>query len=98
EPGHVPQVAVIGDGVEGVIPIGQQLSGLRVEVASAVLVPNRQVVTLEPHGVCRGPPHLVVGGGDDLPQPGPRDGAADSDVHMRCEPFCGSMVAKYCTS
>jgi hypothetical protein len=41
EPGHVPGLVVIGDGVQGLVPCGQQLAGSGVEIAAAGLIPPR---------------------------------------------------------
>jgi hypothetical protein len=98
EPGHMQRLILRTNGVQGVIPGGQQLAGGGVEVAAAGVIPHRQVVTLEPDLTGGGPPDLVVGGGDDLPQLGPREGAAHGDVDVGARRLWGSMVAKYCTS
>ena len=66
----MPRLIIWADGVERFIPGGQQLAGGGVEVAAAGLIPDRQVVTLKSDGLCGGPPDLVVGSGDDLPQLG----------------------------
>jgi hypothetical protein len=85
------------DGVEGPVPSWQDLAGVRVEEGPSVLIPDRQVpaVVLD---VCDGPPDLVVGGGDDLAELVPGDGAADGEVDVRGEAALGSMAAKYCRS
>ena len=87
EPGHMRRVVVRADGVQGVVPVGQQLPRVGVEVAAGGLVPYRQVVALEKDLAGGGPPDLVVGGGEDLPQLGAGDGAAHRDVHVRGQPF-----------
>ena len=87
EPGDVQRLVVRADGVEGLVPGRQDLAGGGVEVVAGCLVPDGQLVALEPHDVGGGPPDLVVGGGDDLPQVGAGDGAADRDVRVRGEPL-----------
>jgi hypothetical protein len=82
KPGHMPGLVIIGDGVQCLIPGGQQLASGEVEVAAAGLIPHRQVIPLEPDLVGGRPPDLVVGGGDDLPQLGAGDGATHSDVRV----------------
>ena len=89
EPGHVPRLVLVADGVEGLVPGREHFAGVRVEVGAGVLVPDRQVaaVVLDVRG--GGPPDLVVGGGDDLAEFGAGDGAADGDVDVRGEPPLG---------
>jgi hypothetical protein len=43
EPGHVQRLVQVGDGVEGLVPVRQDLAGVRVEVGAGVLIPHRQV-------------------------------------------------------
>ena len=60
----------------------------RVDVV--VAVPHREAVRVDVDGLVVGrPPHLHVGGLDDLAEGGPGDGAADRGVQMRGEPFLG---------
>ena len=73
----------VADGVQGVVPGGQEFPGRGVEVVAAGLVPDRQAASSYLLGVGGWPPDLVVGGGDDLPQLGAGQGAADGDVHVR---------------
>ncbi len=89
EPGDVQRLVVRADGVEGVVPGGQELAGRRVEVPAGWLVPDGQVRVVVHDPIGRGPPDLVVGRGDDLPQLGAGDGAADRDVDVRGEAFLG---------
>ena len=98
EPGDVQRLIVRADGVEGVVPGREQLPGGRVEVPAGRFVPGRQLVIAVLELVRGWPPDLMVGGGDDLPQIGAGDGAADGQVDVRARRFCGSMVAKYWTS
>src|SRR5260370_2469061 len=49
-------------------------------------MPDRELIAVVPHGASAGPPDLMVGGGDDLPEVRSGDGAADRDVRMRSEP------------
>jgi hypothetical protein len=88
EPGHVPRLVLVADGVEGLVPSRQHLARVWVKVGTGVLIPGRQVpaVVLD---VRDGPPDLVVGGGDDLAELGPGDGAADGEVDVRGEPPLG---------
>jgi hypothetical protein len=81
----VPRLVTVAYGVEGLVPGRQYLAGIRVEVCTGVLIPDRQVpaVVLDVRG---GPPDLVVGGGDDLAELLPGDGAADGEVDVRGEP------------
>ena len=51
-----------------------------------MLIPDRQVVAVEADRSRGRPPHLVVGGGDDLAQFAAGDGAADGQVDVRGEP------------
>ena len=43
EPGHVPRLVLVADGVEGLVPGREHLAGGGVEVGAGVLVPDRQV-------------------------------------------------------
>ena len=45
EPGDVQRLVVGADGVEGLVPGGQELAGGRVEVAAGGLVPDGQVAS-----------------------------------------------------
>ena len=65
---------------------------------AGVLVPDRQLVPLEPDRGGGGPPDLVIGGGQDPAQLGPGHGPTHGDVDVRGEPPLGSTAAKYCTS
>ena len=73
------------DGVEGLVPGGQDFAGVRIEVVAGVLVPGGQVAVVVFDGGGVGPPDLVVGGGDDLSEFGAGDGAAQGDVDVRGE-------------
>ena len=46
EPGDVPRLVVVADGVEGLVPGRQHFAGGRVEVGAGVLVPDRQAVAV----------------------------------------------------
>src|SRR6266576_3526967 len=81
------RVIAWADGVECVVPACQQLPGLGIKVAPARLVPDRQPVTVEPDVPSGGPPDLVVGGGDDLPQLGAGDGAAHRAMECGASPL-----------
>ncbi len=48
--------------------MGSSSPGGRVHISFGGLMPLRQLVTGESHGVGGGPPDLMVGGGDDLPE------------------------------
>ena len=85
EPGYVPRLVLVGDGVEGLVPVRQDLAGVRVEVGARVLIPDRQVPAVVLDGLGWWPPDLVVGGGDDLAELLPGDGAADGEVDVRGE-------------
>ena len=50
-----------------------------------LLIPHRQLVALEADRGRVGPPHLVIGGGQDAAQFGAGHGAAHSDVDVRGE-------------
>ena len=76
----------VADGVQRLVPGGQHLAGLRVQVGGVCLVPDRQPVPVEADRRRGGPPHLVVGRGDHLAQFAAGDGAADRHVHVRREP------------
>ena len=89
KPGHVQRFVLVADGVEGLVPGRQHLAGVRVEECAGVLVPDRQVRAVVDGGLGGGPPDLVVGGGDDLAELVPRDGAADGEVDVRGEPALG---------
>jgi hypothetical protein len=88
EPGYVPRVVLVADGVEGLVPVRQYLAGVRVEVGAGVLIPDRKAVPVV-LDFCGGPPDLVVGGGDDLAEFGAGDGAADGEVDVRGEAALG---------
>ena len=85
EPGHVPRLILVADGVERLVPGRQDFPGGRVEVAADRLVPDRQLVTVVLDGGGVGPPDLVVGGGQHPAQLGAGDGAADGEVDVRGE-------------
>ena len=89
EPGHVQRLVLVADGVEGLVPGGQDLAGGGVEVVAAGLVPDRQLAVVVLDLVGGWPPDLVVGGGEDLAQLGAGDGAADRDVDVRGEAALG---------
>jgi hypothetical protein len=94
----VHRVIVRADGVQGVVPLGEQLASLRVEVAAPDLVPHRQVIGIEAHFVGRWPPDLV-----EVAAMICRSSARETVPRMAictcgASRFCGSMVAKYCTS
>ena len=86
EPGHMQRLVLISDGIQRVVPGRQDLPGRRVEVGGRLVVPDRQLVAVEPDDGGVGPPHLVVGRGEDAAQVGPGDGAAHGQVDMRREP------------
>jgi hypothetical protein len=79
----------ITEGVEGLVPGGQNFPGGRVEIVPGGLVPDRELAAVEADLVGGGPPDLVVGGGEDLAQVGAGDGAAGGDVGVRGEPALG---------
>ena len=89
EPGHVVGLVVRADGVEGLVPGGQDFPGSRVEVVRCVLVPHGQLVAVVSDGAGAGPPDLVVGGGQDAADLGPGNGTAQGDVDVRGEPPLG---------
>ena len=86
EPSDVQRFVVGADGVERLVPGGQELAGRRVEVAAGCLVPDGQVRVVVLDLVGGWPPHLVVGRGEHLPQLGAGHGAADRHVNVRGEP------------
>ena len=63
EPGHVPGLIMRPDSVQRVLPRLEDFPGSGVEVVAAILIPDRQMIPVEDHGVGGGPPHLVVRGG-----------------------------------
>ncbi len=71
------------------VPGRQDFPGDWVEIVPGVLVPDRQLVVLEPGDGDGGPPDLVVGRGQDPPQLGAGDGATHREVHVRGEAFLG---------
>jgi len=79
EAGDVPRLVLVADGVEGLVPGREHLSGAGVEIGADVLVPDRRVVVIV--GGCVGgwPPDLVICRGDDLAEFGAGDGAAEGD-------------------
>ena len=89
EPDHMPRLVIRADSIQGVIPGREQLAGGGVEVAAAGLVPDRQIVALEPHAVGGWPPDLVVGGGNDLSQLGAGDRTAHRDMDVWGEAALG---------
>ena len=73
--------------VERLVPGGQDLPGVGVDVV--VAVPHREL-RCDVDGLVEGrPPHLHVGGLDDLADGGAGDGAADRGVQMRGESVLG---------
>ena len=66
--------------------VGQDFPGGRVEVGGRLVVPDGQLVAVEPDDGGIGPPHLVVGRGQDPAQVGAGDGAAHGQVDVRGEP------------
>jgi hypothetical protein len=80
-------VGVGVDGVERFGPGGQRGAGVRVDPGAGVLVPDRGPVGGVRELVDGRPPDLVVGGGGDLPQHGPCDGAPDGEVGVRRQPL-----------
>jgi hypothetical protein len=86
EPGDVQRLVVVADGVECLVPGGQELTGRRVEVAAGCLVPDWQVRVVVLHLARGRPPDLVVGGGEHLAQLGAGNRAADGYVDVRGEP------------
>ena len=82
EPGDVQWLVVLADCVECLIPGGQDFPCARVGVGCHVLVPYGVVTAVELDALSGGPPHLVVGRGDDLPQLGAGDRAADREVNV----------------
>lgn len=85
EPGNMQRLILRADGVERLIPSGEQLAGLGVEVPAGGFVPGRKAVAVVFDGARIRPPDLVVGGDDDLAQVGSGDGdpECDVDVHPR---------------
>src|SRR5262249_14603731 len=72
--------------VERLIPGGQWLTGAGIMVRVGVVVPDGLgVVVGVDHGGGGGPPHLEVGGCDDLADNRSGDGAADGEVGVRGE-------------
>ena len=59
EPDHMQRLIIWANGVQGLVPGGQQLASGGVEVAAAGLIPDRQIVALEPDLICSWPPDLV---------------------------------------
>jgi hypothetical protein len=98
EPGHVPRLVIVAEGVEGLVPGGQHFPGGQVEVVAGRLVPDRQLVPVVLDDGGGGPPDLVVGGGGDAADLGAGDSAAQGEVDVRGQSFCGSTAAKYWTS
>ena len=86
EPGHVQRLVLVADGVEGLVPGGQDFPGGRVEVGACLLVPHGQLVAVEADDGGIGPPHLVVGRGQDPAQVGAGDRAAHGQVDVRGQP------------
>jgi hypothetical protein len=85
----MPWLILVTNGIEGLVPGGQDFAGSRVKVAADALVPDRQLVAVEYDGRGSRPPDLVVSGGQDSAQFGAGDGAADGDVDVRGEPLLG---------
>ena len=86
EPGHVQRFIVVADGVQRVIPGGQDFAGRGVEVGACLLIPDGQFLAVEPDGGGVRPPDLVVGRGQDLPQVRAGDRAAHGEMDMRGQP------------
>ena len=82
-------VRVVVDRVQRLLPGGQRLAGLRVDVAAGAVVPDGRRSRGVDDRVVRRPPDLVVGRGDDLPEQGAGHGAADGHVQVRGEPALG---------
>ena len=85
----MPRLVTGADRIQGLVPGGQELAGGRIEVTARRLLPHGQVVAVEPDGGGGWPPDLVVGGSEHLAQAGARDGAADGQVHVRCQSALG---------
>jgi hypothetical protein len=85
----VQRLVVSADGVERVVPGGQELAGGGVEVAAGCLVPDRLVSVTEANRVGGGPPDLVVGRGEHPPQLGAGHGAADRHMDVRGQAALG---------
>src|SRR5690242_11952076 len=62
--------------------VGRSSPVAGVEVAATGLIPHRQVVAVKAHSVGGGPPDLVIGSSDDLPQLGAGEGAAHGDMQV----------------
>jgi hypothetical protein len=65
------RLVVRADGVERLVPGGQEFAGGGVEVVAAGLMPDRQMRVVVLDLVSRWPPDLVIGGGEHLAQLGP---------------------------
>jgi hypothetical protein len=77
EPGHMAGLILGPYRIESLAPGGQQLAGCRVHVPAHGLMPDGQLAAVAETDLCRGgPPHLVIGRGDDLPQIGTGDRSA----------------------
>ena len=87
EPRHVQWRGGRADGVQSLVPARQYFAGVTVDVVAGCLMPDRQLVVLVPDAVGCWPPHLVIGGRDDLPQIGAGDSAAECDVRVRGQTF-----------
>ena len=85
ELGDVQGLVFDVDRVECLVPGGQPLAGLGIEVGARVLVPDREVAAVEAHRVGGRPPHLVIGRRDHLAKLSARHRATDSDVDVRRE-------------
>ena len=89
EPGHVHRVIVRADGIQGLVPGWQHLSGRRVEVPCRRPRPRPVARRRVADHVGGWPPDLVVGGADHLSQHRPGHRAADGHVQVRGQPLLG---------
>ena len=80
------RLVLVPDGIQRVIPGGQDFPGGRVEIGGRLLVPDRQLVAVETDDGGVRPPDLVIGRRQDAAQVGARDGAAHREVDVRGEP------------
>jgi hypothetical protein len=98
EAGDVQRFGLVVDGVEGLVPGGQDLAGRRVEVGARLVVPHRRRAVLEANDGRVGPPDLVVSGGQDPAQLGAGHGGRMARWIWGASRRCGSTAAKYWTS